>query len=76
MKSGSRERRHAHVLRHTFGTRYYRCTGRLAELQRLLGHESPKTTMVYVHDDPTERERLMLLAADEPTTLDADREAA
>jgi len=68
--------RHAHVLRHTFGTRYYRRTGRLAELQRLLGHESPKTTMVYVHDDPTERERLMLLAADEPTTLDADREAA
>jgi integrase len=64
------------VLRHTFGTRYYRRTGRLAELQRLLGHESPKTTMVYVHDDPAERERLMLLAADEPTTLDKDRAAA
>ena len=50
--------RHAHVLRHTFATRYYRRTGRLAELQRLLGQEDPKTTMVYVHDDPAERERL------------------
>lgn len=68
--------RHPHVLRHTFATRYYRRTGRLAELQRLLGHEDPKTTMIYVDDDPRERERLMLLAADEPTTLDRDREAA
>jgi len=68
--------RHPHVLRHTFATRYYRRTGRLAELQRLLGHEDPKTTMVYVDDDPGERERLMLLASDEPTTLDTDREAA
>jgi integrase len=45
-------------------------------LQRLLGHEDPKTTMIYVDDDPAERERLMLLAADAPTTLDLDREAA
>ena len=55
--------RHAHVLRHTFATRYYRRSGRLAELQRLLGQEDPKTTMVYVHDDPAERERLMLRRA-------------
>ena len=68
--------RHPHVLRHTFATRYYRRTGRLAELQRLLGHEDPKTTMVYVDDDPRERERLMLLASEEPTTLDLDRDAA
>ncbi len=68
--------RHPHALRHTFATRYYRRTGRLAELQRLLGHSDPKTTMIYVDDDPRERERLMLLAADGPTTLDLDREAA
>jgi len=68
--------RHPHALRHTFATRYYRRTGRLAELQRLLGHADPKTTMVYVDDDPAERERLMLLASEEPTTFDLDREAA
>jgi integrase len=67
--------RHPHVLRHTFATRYYRRTGRLAELQRLLGHCDPKTTMIYVDDDPRERERLMMLASDEPTTLDLDRAA-
>jgi hypothetical protein len=34
------------------------------------------TTMIYVDDDPAERERLMLLASDGPTALDLDREAA
>ena len=55
-----------------FATRYYRQTRDLAGLQRLLGHADPKTTMVYVDDSPTDRERLMLLASDEPTTLDED----
>jgi len=64
--------RHPHVLRHTFATRYYQRTRDLAGLQRLLGHADPTTTMIYVDDDPGERERLMLLAADEPTTLDRD----
>ncbi len=68
--------RHPHALRHTFATRYCRRTRDLAGLQRLLGHSDPKTTMVYVDDDPAKRERLMLLAADGPTTLDLDREAA
>jgi len=68
--------RHPHVLRHTFATRYYRQTRDLAGLQRLLGHADPKTTMVYVDDSPAERERLMLLASDEPPTLDLDREAS
>jgi len=67
--------RHPHVLRHTFATRYYRQTRDLAGLQRLLGHADPKTTMVYVDDSPGDRERLMLLASDEPTTLDTDRAA-
>lgn len=68
--------RHPHVLRHTFATRYYAATHDLAGLQRLLGHADPKTTMVYVDDRPGDRERLMLRAADDPTTLDTDRDAA
>ena len=67
--------RHPHVLRHTFATRYYRQTRDLAGLQRLLGHADPKTTMVYVDDSLADRERLMLLASDEPTTLDVHRAA-
>ena len=70
------ELRHPHVLRHTFATRYYRQTRDLAGLQRLLGHADPKTTMVYVDDSPADRERLMLLASDEPTQTDIDRDAA
>ena len=31
--------------------------------------------MAYVDESPTDRERLMLLASDEPTTLDEDRAA-
>ena len=38
-------------------------------------HADPKTTMVYVDDSPSDRERLMLLASDEPTALDIDRAA-
>jgi len=44
-------------------------------LQRLLGHEDPKKTMIYVGADAAERERLMLLAPDGPTTLGLDRAA-
>ena len=69
------ELRHPHVLRHTFATRYYRQTRDLAGLQRLLGHADPKTTMVYVDESLTDRERLMLLASDDPTTRDEGRAA-
>jgi len=41
----------------------------------LLGHADPKTTMVYVDDTLADLEPLMLLASDEPTTLDVDRAA-
>ena len=43
------EKRHPHVLRHTFATRYYRRHKDLAGLQRLLGHADIRTTMRYVH---------------------------
>ncbi|MFZ0088809.1 MAG: tyrosine-type recombinase/integrase [Solirubrobacteraceae bacterium] len=43
------EKRHPHVLRHTFATRYYHRHRDLAGLQRLLGHADIRTTMRYVH---------------------------
>jgi hypothetical protein len=43
------EKRHPHVLRHTFATRYYHRHKDLAGLQRLLGHADIRTTMRYVH---------------------------
>jgi site-specific recombinase XerD len=43
------EKRHSHVLRHTFATRYYHKHKDLAGLQRLLGHADIRTTMRYVH---------------------------
>ncbi len=43
------EKRHPHVLRHTFATRYYHHHHDLAGLQRLLGHADIRTTMRYVH---------------------------
>lgn len=53
-------------------TRYYRLT---RDLPRVMGQTDPKTMMVYVDDTPAECKQLMLLAPDEPTTLDVDRAA-
>ena len=39
----------AHLLRHTFATHYIDCGGGVAHLQRILGHKSIDTTMIYVH---------------------------
>lgn len=38
-----------HTLRHTFGTHYIANGGSLAHLQRIMGHVSIETTMIYVH---------------------------
>lgn len=40
---------HAHMLRHTFATYYYKATGNLLKLSQLLGHSSIQTTRRYVH---------------------------
>jgi len=38
-----------HTLRHTFATMYIRHGGKIEALQRILGHQDLKTTMIYVH---------------------------
>ncbi len=38
-----------HLLRHTFGTLFIRSGGNVADLQRIMGHRSITTTMLYVH---------------------------
>ena len=38
-----------HILRHSYGTHMYRRGMKLERIQRLLGHESVDTTMIYVH---------------------------
>jgi len=66
---------HPHVLRHTFATRFIRrhpdAEGIVA-LQRLLGHSSPKTTMIYVHVTAARLEEHILHLAGPRATLDQD----
>ena len=39
----------AHRLRHTFASRYIQSGGSVTKLQKILGHASVQTTMIYVH---------------------------
>lgn len=48
------KRVNVHALRHSFGTRKIKENVNLITLQRLMGHESPNTTQVYVHLDDTD----------------------
>lgn len=43
-----------HYSRHTFATRFLASGGKIEVLQKLLGHESIKTTMIYIHIEPTQ----------------------
>jgi len=38
-----------HLLRHVFGSLFIRAGGNVADLQRIMGHRSITTTMIYVH---------------------------
>lgn len=41
-----------HDLRHAFASRMLRDGATIADVQRALGHESPGTTLIYLHSDP------------------------
>ncbi|MBN2739068.1 MAG: tyrosine-type recombinase/integrase [Spirochaetales bacterium] len=48
-KSGIQKKATCHTLRHSFATHLVESGISLAEIQRLLGHKSVNTTMIYVH---------------------------
>jgi integrase len=49
-----------HTLRHTFATRLLRSGTDIVTVQRLMGHASIKTTMVYVHPEDKEKKSAVL----------------
>ncbi len=53
------EKRHAHALRHSAGTRFYRETKDLLTVQKILGHSSPTDTARYAHVTGADVEEIM-----------------
>lgn len=51
---------HPHQLRHTFATSFLGETGDIPALQRILGHASINTTMIYAHLIDTKVEKSMI----------------
>jgi integrase len=47
-KAGIEERIGCHTLRKTFGYHYYKMTGDIVSLQRILGHSDKRDTLVYI----------------------------
>jgi len=45
---------HWHLLRHCFGSLFIRNGGNVADLQRIMGHASITTTMLYVHSQASD----------------------
>lgn len=48
-KAGIKKKVHPHSLRHTFATHMLEAGSNLKLIQKLLGHSSLKSTMVYLH---------------------------
>lgn len=48
-KAGIKKKVHPHTLRHSFATHLIEQGNSISEVQALLGHKSPETTMVYLH---------------------------
>lgn len=48
-KAGINKRIHCHTLRHSFATHLIEDGYSVSDVQSLLGHKSPETTMIYVH---------------------------
>lgn len=46
--AGIKDRVGCHTLRKTFGYHYYKMTGDVVSLQRILGHNSQRDTLVYI----------------------------
>jgi len=46
--AGIKDRIGCHTLRKTFGYHYYKMTGDIVSLQRILGHNSQRDTLVYI----------------------------
>ena len=52
-KANIRKNVHPHTLRHSFATHLIEDGYAVTSIQTLLGHNSPETSMVYVHMKPT-----------------------
>ena len=48
-KAGIKKNVHPHTMRHSFATHIIEQGESISEVQALLGHKSPETTMIYVH---------------------------
>jgi len=48
-QAGLEKKIHPHTLRHSFATHLIEEGYSLSEVQSLLGHKSPETSMIYVH---------------------------
>jgi Phage integrase family len=53
-------RRHNHDLRHTFGTQLAATGQPIRSIQEFLGHADVKTTQIYMHYAPSERDLRMV----------------
>jgi len=60
-----------HMLRHAFASNVLDAGGAIDEVQALLGHQSPKSTQVYVHPDLA-RQRNAVERVPSPRDLVAD----
>jgi site-specific recombinase XerD len=47
--NGIKRKIHPHTMRHSFATHLIQNGNSVSEVQSLLGHKSPETTMIYVH---------------------------
>ncbi|MBD3393001.1 MAG: tyrosine-type recombinase/integrase [Chitinivibrionales bacterium] len=58
-RAGINKRVHAHVLRHCFATHLLEAGVALPIIQQLLGHDSIKTTMIYLHVGQAQIDRVV-----------------
>ncbi len=58
-RAGINKRVHAHTLRHCFATHLLEAGVALPIIQRLLGHASIRTTMIYVHVGEPQMDRIV-----------------